>query len=135
LICEGLTTIWEFKRKTTLTTCTTREMWGFFSHKKPWWLATHVWDKHCGCFIHYNVQYVLFIVAYILHYNCHWGKLQDIISCNCSCDAWHSYHAFLLYLTHFRHLMQKGKTIVGQISKGMFVCVCVCGNNLGFCDG
>jgi hypothetical protein len=29
--------------------------------------------------------------------------------------------------------MQKGNTIVGQIFKGMFVCVC--GNNGDFCDG
>jgi hypothetical protein len=36
---------------------------GFCSHKKLW-LGANVWDKLCG-FIHYNVQYVMFIMAYL----------------------------------------------------------------------
>jgi len=43
--------IWHYER-----------MW--FSHTKKLWLMIHVWGKLCG-FIHYNVQYVMFIVAYI----------------------------------------------------------------------
>jgi len=34
-----------------------------FLQKKPWLMA-RVWGKLCG-FIHYNVQYVVFIVAYV----------------------------------------------------------------------
>ncbi len=34
-----------------------------FLGKKPWLMA-RVWGKLCG-FIHYNVQYVVFIVAYV----------------------------------------------------------------------
>jgi len=30
----------------------------------PSWLKGHVWDQFCG-FIHYNVQYVMFIMAHI----------------------------------------------------------------------
>ncbi len=36
----------------------------FFSHKMLWFM-THVWGKLCG-FIDYNVQYVVFIVAYLI---------------------------------------------------------------------
>jgi hypothetical protein len=42
-----------------------KRMW-LFSHKKPLVVCgdTSEWSKLCG-FIHYNVQYVMFIVAYI----------------------------------------------------------------------
>jgi hypothetical protein len=40
-----------------------KRMW-FFSHKKLSLIMTHVLDKLFG-FIHYNVQYVTFSVAYI----------------------------------------------------------------------
>jgi hypothetical protein len=36
---------------------------GFSSHKRSC-LMNYVWDKLCG-FVHYSVQYVVFIVAYI----------------------------------------------------------------------
>jgi hypothetical protein len=43
-------------------TFTTRQC-GFFAHKRSQ-LMIHVWGKLCH-FIHYNVQYVLFVMAYI----------------------------------------------------------------------
>jgi hypothetical protein len=40
--------------------CPDKRTW-FFSHNTTW-LSRHGWDKFCG-FIHYNVQYVMYIVA------------------------------------------------------------------------
>jgi hypothetical protein len=43
--------------------CPDKRTW-FFSHNTTW-LSRHGWDKFCG-FIHYNVQYVMYIVAYVI---------------------------------------------------------------------
>jgi hypothetical protein len=44
-------------------TTNTKRMW-FFLDKKTMVDDTHVWGKQCD-FIHYNVQYVMVIVAYV----------------------------------------------------------------------
>jgi len=47
-------------------------------------LMTHVWDKLCG-FIYYNVQYVVFIVAY------------DTLDHQFDIREWHIWYIYMCY--------------------------------------
>jgi hypothetical protein len=47
----------------------------FLSHIKLWPIIL-MWGKLCD-FIHYNVQYVMFVMIYIIHKNCKWRLGND----------------------------------------------------------